>query len=1124
MKVLPLIVFYCLLTVSKTAFGTDYLTIEQLPSAVKQHNSHKVKQKITSLHTYRVFRHHIEGALSIEDYQTRYGVTREDLAKKIFGNMEHLSLEQLPNSITKHNTTNSHMITSLASYIGFYPYYIKGALAPETYQILYGITEEEFVKQVFGSMEHLSLEQLPNAITKYNTANSKKIISLASYIGFHPYIRGALALETYQILYGISEEKFVKQVFGSMEHLSLEQLPNAITKYNTTNRNMTFSHMITSLASYIGFHLYIEGALTPETYQILYGISEEKFVKQVFGSMEHVTPSQPSRSIEEDFLRRIKGMIRGRRNTSNHFYNIFNHIRDKHNESNSDILVFAPETYQTLYGVSARELLKQFFKKAGVDFTLDQLPRILEEYNNNAEKKITSLSSYNDFESNSKNISDIDLTPTFKDYQWLYGVSKEEFVKQVFGNMEHLSLEQLPNAITKHNTTNSHMITSLASYIDIHPYTKGALALAPETYQILYGITEEEFVKQVFGNMEHLFLEQLPNAIAKHNNTTQSAEKRITSIFHFGDARIGLLENIFHWHIPRYTFITITGEHRYMDINNSPSHGLVPRKYIHIPGALSFATYAILYGITAEEFVKQVFGNMEHLSLKQQLPNAIVEYNKNADKSEKVTSTESFIRHYHNIPGALDYITYDTLYAITAGDFIRSNFTDSRSIDQFFDMISQNNSQRASEREFYSLTKEKFIKSVFGNMEHLSLEKLPNAIREHNNQSSTKITSFIHSYHDYYTQIPGALSFETYAILYGITEEEFVKLVLKQSVKILTLEQLPNAIKKHNKKSRSITSFERYQKHRHLIPGALSFETYQRIHGITEKEFVKQVFGNMEHLSLEQLSNAIRKEKHINSFSTFQRRPTQIPGALSFETYQILYGITEEEFVELVFRNTRTGRSTAGSSSRKAPETNNKIENLTLEQLPTAIEEHNKKKYGQITSFERYQKHRHRIAGALSFEEYQTSYKITKEEFVRKVFGSIENLTLEQLPTAIEEHNKKRYGQITSFERYQKHRHRIAGALSFEEYQTSYKITKEEFVRKVFGSIEHLTPNQLSDTIREFRTRQGTRIGTLPMYRQLHTQIKGALAPETYQTLYGISEEEFFKLIQNRCETEFQRL
>ncbi len=159
-------------------------------------------------------------------------------------------------------------------------------------------------------------------------------------------------------------------------------------------------------------------------------------------------------------------------------------------------------------------------------------------------------------------------------------------------------------------------------------------------------------------------------------------------------------------------------------------------------------------------------------------------------------------------------------------------------------------------------------------------------------------------------------------------------------------------------------------------------------------------------------------------------------------------------------RSTRTGRSTTGPS-HKTPRTNNKAENLTLEQLPNAIEQYNE---------------------------------------------------------------RKRTHFILSFERYQKYHHLIQGALSFEEYQTSHEMTEQEFVKKVFGNMEHLTLDQLFDTIREFKTAQGMRITSPSTYRTLHTQIKGAFSFETYQTLYGITAEEFLKTIQSKkCETEFTR-
>ena len=125
----------------------------------------------------------------------------------------------------------------------------------------------------------------------------------------------------------------------------------------------------------------------------------------------------------------------------------------------------------------------------------------------------------------------------------------------------------------------------------------------------------------------------------------------------------------------------------------------------------------------------------------------------------------------------------------------------------------------------------------------------------------------------------------------------------------------------------------------------------------------------------------------------------------------------------------------------------------------------------------------------------------------------MEHLSLEQLPSSIKEHNKKRKGLITSFERYQKHHLLIPGALSFEEYQTLYGITEEDFVKQVFGSMEHLTPNQLPTAIRKNNDQSLTTITYFSSYQLHYTQIPGAFPFETYETLYGVTEEDFFKLI-----------
>jgi len=68
------------------------------------------------------------------------------------------------------------------------------------------------------------------------------------------------------------------------------------------------------------------------------------------------------------------------------------------------------------------------------------------------------------------------------------------------------------------------------------------------------------------------------------------------------------------------------------------------------------------------------------------------------------------------------------------------------------------------------------LETIFGSMKHLAPNQLSNAIREHNNEKNTKITTFS-VYQTHYTQVPGALSFETYETLYGVTKKDFVQLI-----------------------------------------------------------------------------------------------------------------------------------------------------------------------------------------------------------------------------------------------------------------------------------------------------------------------------------------------------------
>ena len=531
---------------------------------------------------------------------------------------------------------------------------------------------------------------------------------------------------------------------------------------------------------------------------------------------------------------------------------------------------------------------------------------------------------------------------------------------------DYLTLEQLSSTIEEYNSnTDKQKIVSFHTYRSFHHDIKRTISI--ERYQARYGITREEFVKTVFGNMKHLTPDQLSKAIEEYNDDQIKQEEL--------------------WIRERISKGTMAYFIKVQRVHSIDAY----RNFHHrVEGALALETYQILYGISEEEFVKKVFGNMKHLT-PDQLPRVI----------EKTTDTFS-------------------------------------------------------------------IKSM----------------RKRDQDTSDPIDQYNRHHTDYYsTSNPQAFSFEIYQILYGITEEEFVETAIG-GIRPLTLDQLPKAIEEHNEeKYRSkhpyvITSLDSYsldpyRRHYSQITGlALPFGDYQVLYGITEEEFVKKVFGNMKHLTPDQLPQAIDEYNKraikirigtIISLDSYIKEHHSIEGAFAPETYQILYGITEEEFVELVSRSTRTGRSTAGSLSRKAPETNNKVENLTLDQLPTAIEEH----------------------------------------------------------------NKKRYGQITSFERYQKHHHYIEGALSFKDYQTLHEITEEEFVKQVFGNMEHLTPSELTDAIRAFtesKVHKSLGIVSYSTYRGRFTQIPGALNIETYQILYGISYLDFFSVISGGCKKSFTKI
>ena len=271
---ISLLLGFCSLAVSKD------LNLEELASAITEHNKQGA-DRITSLEDLNELHLLIEGARSADHYKRRYKLTRVELIKRLFGNIEHLTIEELPQTIINWNlqqeTDGSNHKPAIASAQQYDKYCddIYGALSYKTYQKLYDITFEEFVHRVFGNSEYfLALEELPQAITEYNKyAGSRRIHSFETYRERSVHITGALSLGTYQVLNNLDKTAFIKFVFSRVDHLTLDELPQAVREYH----NKIKASKISSLISYGQNHMNIPKALSFNTYRIIYGVTEEEF-------------------------------------------------------------------------------------------------------------------------------------------------------------------------------------------------------------------------------------------------------------------------------------------------------------------------------------------------------------------------------------------------------------------------------------------------------------------------------------------------------------------------------------------------------------------------------------------------------------------------------------------------------------------------------------------------------------------------------------------------------------------------------------------------------------------------------------------------------------------------------
>ena len=271
---ISLLLCFCSLAVSKN------LNLEELALAITEHNKRGV-ERITSLEDLNDWPSLIEGALSADYYRRKYKLTLGELTRQLFGNIEHLTVEELPQVIANWNlqqkaddSSHKPIIISLKQY-DKYCDYIDGALSSKTYQTLYDMTYEEFLNRVFGNNKYfLSLEELPQAITEYNKhIGSKKISSFDTYKQRIAHIKGALHSGMYQVLNNMNQTEFITFVFSRVDHLTLDELPQAIGEYH----NKIKASRINSLASYGRNQVNIQGTLSFKTYQMLYGITEEEF-------------------------------------------------------------------------------------------------------------------------------------------------------------------------------------------------------------------------------------------------------------------------------------------------------------------------------------------------------------------------------------------------------------------------------------------------------------------------------------------------------------------------------------------------------------------------------------------------------------------------------------------------------------------------------------------------------------------------------------------------------------------------------------------------------------------------------------------------------------------------------
>ena len=440
----------------------------------------------------------------------------------------------------------------------------------------------------------------------------------------------------------------------------------------------------------------------------------------------------------------------------------------------------------------------------------------------------------------------------------------------------------------------------------------------------------------------------------------------------------------------------------------------------------------------------------------EELPLAITEYNK--QETNRITSLEDFNIFYPQIEGAL-----------SANQYMKK----------------------------YNLTKTTFITKVFGSIEHLTPEQLPSILAEWNKQQTDffmKITS-IATYNTHHSHIHGTLSSAVYQILYDINQKEFINRIFGNYEHFLSLEKLPHAVEEYNKYApvnQKITSHRTYIAYHNRIEGALLPNTYQILHSMSNiKDFTKFLFSRIEHLTLEELPQAIAKYHNrakfpdTTSLLSFGKHRNNILGALSFDTYKLLYGITEEEFEDMLektsgiksltaaeIREYEKNQNTSGNPERKKPPVklnNASIPLITLEQTPQAILEYNTREAKEsnnmsmqiINSWNDYKQYYKQIPGADSIENLEKQYEKnhnTLKGFTAFLLSKLENtLTPIELSKAIAKYNSEAHTweQINDVEDYETLYYRILHAPTLEAFKQFTKENWNDLFQKKFGTIDN---------------------------------------------------------------------